>query len=105
MPRTRTPRTHRTVLTNPFALVYLVICAGLLVWALIVSSADTPDASMAGVVPLLATAPASLVLLVLPDHSAMFIVSVVVGALVNASVIGWCARTLSRYRNGPGSTA
>ncbi|MVO85282.1 hypothetical protein GPA10_11080 [Streptomyces sp. p1417] len=97
------PRSRRAVLTHPLALVYLALCAGLLVWALVVSSIDTPDASMAGVVPVLATAPASLILLVLPEHSAMFIVSVAVGALANAAVIGWCARTLSRHRNGPGS--
>ncbi|MFG3258807.1 SCO4225 family membrane protein [Streptomyces sp. NPDC048172] len=67
-----------------------------MVWALVVSSLDNPDASMAGVIPLFATAPVSLVLLVLPDHVSMLFVAVGLGALVNALFIGWCARTLSR---------
>jgi hypothetical protein len=83
-------------LRSPFALAYLLLCVGLVVWALAVSAADDSGESMAGVVPLLATAPASLVFLVLPDGAAMLVVSMVVGALVNASVIGWCARALSR---------
>ncbi|MFJ5305672.1 SCO4225 family membrane protein [Streptomyces sp. NPDC088350] len=83
-------------LRNPFALGYLVLCGGLVVWALAVSVADDSGESMAGVVPLLTTAPASLVFLVLPDGAAMLVVAMVVGALVNASVIGWCARALGR---------
>ncbi|MGB8943214.1 MAG: hypothetical protein WCD21_23700 [Streptomyces sp.] len=78
------------------ALAYLAVCAALLVWALVVSAADTTDESMAGVIPLLATAPASFVLLALPDGTAMVVLAVAVGALVNAAVIDWCARALSR---------
>ncbi|MFH8465252.1 SCO4225 family membrane protein [Streptomyces sp. NPDC017991] len=86
-------------LKDVFALVYLVVCAGLVVWAYVVSASDGSDGSMAGVIPLLATAPASLVpLMLLPDAAAMFLVAVAFGALVNALVIGWCARALRRGR-------
>ncbi|GAB2947320.1 hypothetical protein GCM10023080_002460 [Streptomyces pseudoechinosporeus] len=77
-------------------LVYLVVCAVLLVWALVVTAGDSSGESMAGVIPLLATAPASLVLLVLPDGAVMLVAAVVLGALVNAAIIGWCARALRR---------
>jgi hypothetical protein len=90
------PRSLRHALGNVVARVYLALCAVLLVWAVVVSVGDGSDESMAGVIPLLATAPASLVLLALPDHVAMFVVAVVFGALVNATVIGWCARALRR---------
>ncbi|WP_329255124.1 hypothetical protein OG223_29745 [Streptomyces sp. NBC_01478] len=83
-------------LRNPFALGYLAVCVAIVVWTVVVTVMDDSGESMAGVVPVLATAPASLVLLVLPDGRAMFVVAVVLGALVNASVIGWCARALSR---------
>ncbi|MFI0779373.1 SCO4225 family membrane protein [Streptomyces sp. NPDC021212] len=78
------------------ARVYLAVCTVLLAWALVVTVSDGSGESMAGVIPLLATASASLVLLVLPDHDAMFVAAVTVGALVNAAVIGWCARALRR---------
>ncbi|MEV0223110.1 hypothetical protein [Streptomyces sp. NPDC050704] len=77
-------------------LVYLGVCAVLLVWALVVTAADSSDESMAGVIPLLATAPTSLVLLVLPDNDVMLIPAIALGATVNAAIIGWCARTLRR---------
>ncbi|MDV9172176.1 hypothetical protein R6V09_18925 [Streptomyces sp. W16] len=83
-------------LRNPFALAYLALCAALLVWAVVVTIADDSGGSMAAVIPLLGTAPASLVFLVLPDGAAMLTVSIALGALVNASVIGWCAHALSR---------
>ncbi|WP_033286355.1 SCO4225 family membrane protein [Streptomyces sp. NRRL F-525] len=83
-------------LRNPFALGYLALCVALLVWTVVVSVMDDSGESMAGVVPVLATAPGSLVFLVLPGGKAMFFVAVVVGALVNASIIGWCARALGR---------
>ncbi|WP_409058772.1 SCO4225 family membrane protein [Streptomyces sp. SYP-A7185] len=78
------------------ALGYLAVCAALLIWALVVSVTDTSDESMAGVIPLLATAPASFVLLFLPDGTAMVVLAVAVGALVNAAIIDWCGRALSR---------
>ncbi|NLU70543.1 hypothetical protein HCC30_25290 [Streptomyces sp. HNM0574] len=87
----------RAAFGSPFALLYLVLCAGLQVWAVVVSS-HGPDASFAGVIPLFATAPVSLILLVLPDHTSMVYLSVGLGALVNAFLIGWCAHTLRKGR-------
>lgn len=83
-------------LRNPFALGYLALCLALLVWALVVTIADDSGESMAGVIPLLAAAPTSLVFLSLPGGAPTLVLSMVVGALVNASVIGWCARALTR---------
>ncbi|WP_447038398.1 SCO4225 family membrane protein [Streptomyces sp. DSM 118878] len=78
------------------ALAYAVVCAGLLIWAVVVTALDTTDESMAGVIPILATAPTSLLFLALPDGPGYFIAAVVVGTLVNAAVIRWCGRALSR---------
>ncbi|MGN5634601.1 SCO4225 family membrane protein [Streptomyces sp. AC154] len=75
---------------------YLGVCVGLLVWALVVTAVDSSGESMAGVIPALATAPGSLVFLVLPDSAAMFITAIVLGAGVNAAIIGWCTRALRR---------
>ncbi|WP_329219386.1 hypothetical protein OG352_22915 [Streptomyces sp. NBC_01485] len=86
----------RHALTDVVALVYLALCTALLGWSIVVSVVDDSGESMAGVIPLLATLPASFVVGVLPDSPAMFVVGVVVGALVNAAVIGWCARALRR---------
>ncbi|MGH1552629.1 SCO4225 family membrane protein [Streptomyces sp. L7] len=47
-------------LRNPFALSYLALCAVLLLWAIAVNIPDDSDGAMAFVVPLMATAPASL---------------------------------------------
>ncbi|MEV0776369.1 SCO4225 family membrane protein [Streptomyces sp. NPDC050433] len=88
----------RHALSDIFARVYLGICAVLLVGAYVVTATDSSDESMAGVIPALATAPASLVMLVLPDHRATIVVGVAFGALVNATVIGLCSRAL-RHRN------
>ncbi|MGP4049983.1 SCO4225 family membrane protein [Streptomyces sp. 2A115] len=79
-------------------LAYLVVCVVLLVWALMVTAGDSSGESMAGVIPLLATAPASLVFLVLPDNNVMFISAVAFGAEVNVEIIGWCTRALRRGR-------
>ncbi|MFE7810442.1 SCO4225 family membrane protein [Streptomyces sp. NPDC057433] len=90
-------RRLRHLFGDVFALVYLGVCAALLVWALVVTAAgDGSDASFAGVIPLLATAPVSIVLLLLPGGPMTVIAAVVGGALANAAVIGWCARTLRR---------
>ncbi|MCS0638492.1 hypothetical protein NX801_23100 [Streptomyces sp. LP05-1] len=86
----------RAALGSVLARLYLAVCAGLLVWALVVSSLDQPDASFAGVVPLFATAPVSLIVIRLPDHVLSIVLAVALGALVNAVLIGWCARTLRR---------
>ncbi len=93
----RLRRTH----SEAAALFYLASCAVLLVWALVTTMGDDSGESMAGVIPLLATAPGSLVLLVLPDDPLWFIAAVALGAEVNAAVIGWCARALRRG-DGPG---
>ncbi|WP_328672279.1 SCO4225 family membrane protein [Streptomyces sp. NBC_00328] len=85
-------RGMRRALGTLAARIYLTACVLLLGWALVVSS----EGSMAIVIPLLATMPASLVLFVLPEHSGMLLLSMVLGALVNALVIGWCARVLRR---------
>lgn len=77
-------------------LAYLGVCAVLLVWAVVVTVGDSTDASMAGVIPLFATAPASLVLLVLPDNIVMAFLAVALGAAVNTAIIGWCTRALRR---------
>lgn len=93
------PRRVRHALSDLAALVYLGICAVLLVWALVVTINDSTDESMALVIPMLATAPASFVLFFLPDGPAMVVLAIGVGAMANATVIGWCARVL---RRGPG---
>ncbi|WP_326675353.1 SCO4225 family membrane protein [Streptomyces sp. NBC_01237] len=96
-------RTVREALSSVVALVYLGACAILLIWALTADAGD--DASFAGVIPTLATAPVSLVLLVLPDHISMAVLAIALGALVNAVLIGWCVRTLRRGRGGSTPTA
>ncbi|MEU9200895.1 hypothetical protein [Streptomyces sp. NPDC048332] len=78
------------------ALVYLGVCAALLVWALVVDAGETTDASMAGVIPFLATAPASLAFLMLPANGFGYFTAIAVGAAVNAAIIGWCTRALRR---------
>ncbi|MEU9184733.1 hypothetical protein AB0D14_09230 [Streptomyces sp. NPDC048484] len=93
-------RLLRHALGDIFARIYLLACAVLLVWALVETTRESSDASMAGVIPLLATAPASFVpLMLLPTGIGMFVATVVIGALANALVIGWCARALRRGRS------
>ncbi|MFI2033441.1 SCO4225 family membrane protein [Streptomyces bottropensis] len=75
---------------------YLGVCVVLLVWAVVVTVGDSTDESMAGVIPLFATAPASLVLLVLPGNIVMAFIAVAFGAAVNTAIIGWCTRALRR---------
>ena len=98
------PRRLRHVLGDVVALVYLAVCAALLVWAIVVALADDSGESMAAVIPLFATAPGSLLVLVLPEGGAMLLLAVVLGALINATVIGWCSRALRRG-GGRGTTA
>jgi hypothetical protein len=93
-------RRLRHALTDVVALVYLAGCAALLVWALVVTAWDDSGESMAGVIPLLATAPSSFVLFVLPEGGAMLIVSFALGALANATLIGLCSRALRRGGRG-----
>ncbi|WP_055694763.1 SCO4225 family membrane protein [Streptomyces prasinopilosus] len=95
--RTLLHRLRRVFLGDVLAVVYLGLCAALLGWAIVVTFVDAgEDASFAGIVPLLATAPVSLLLFGLPGGAATFLGAVAGGALANAAVIGWCARTLRR---------
>ncbi|MFF1921857.1 SCO4225 family membrane protein [Streptomyces sp. NPDC058221] len=92
-------RVPRLAVGDVIALVYLVACAGLLIWACVVTAIDDSGESMAGVVPLLASAPVSLVLLMLPGGTATLVLAGALGALVNAAIIRWCARALRRGTN------
>ncbi|MGW2841430.1 SCO4225 family membrane protein [Streptomyces sp. NPDC001493] len=86
-------RSVRQALGTLAARVYLVGCALLLGWAIVASG----DGSMAAVIPLGATLPSSIVLLLtLPDSDVVFLLSIVLGALINALIIGWIARALRR---------
>ncbi len=78
------------------ALAYAVLCVALLIWAVVVTAMDSTDESMAGVIPLLATAPTSLLFLALPEGPAYFVAAILIGALTNAAIIRWCGRALSR---------
>ncbi|MET9554256.1 hypothetical protein [Streptomyces sp. NPDC006645] len=89
-------RRVRHALSDIFALGYLAVCAALIIWAVVVTVTDDTGESMAGVIPTLATAPGSLVMLALPDSGAAMVASIVLGALVNATVIGLCSRALRR---------
>ncbi|WP_405675456.1 hypothetical protein OG292_07120 [Streptomyces sp. NBC_01511] len=92
----RALRAVRRTFAGVYVRVYLAVCVALLGWSVVVSTGPNEDASFAGVVPLMATAPLSLIVIVLPDHVSMFYLSVGVGALANAVPIAWCARVLSR---------
>ncbi|MEU1090411.1 SCO4225 family membrane protein [Streptomyces sp. NPDC005576] len=94
-------RSVRRALSTLAARVYLVGCALLLGWAIVASG----DGSMAAVIPMFATIPSSLVLLlVLPDSDVAFLLSIVLGALINALLIGWIAGALRRgHRPDPAS--
>lgn len=84
------------------ARLYLIAFALIFGWAL-VSSRD--DESMAAVIPLFATVPSSVVLLfTLPETDWTFVASILLGAVFNALIIGWCARVLRRG-NRPDTTA
>ncbi|MGY3205467.1 SCO4225 family membrane protein [Streptomyces sp. TE5632] len=85
------------------ALAYLVLCAAVLVWAVVAIATDDSGEAMALIFPLLVTAPGSLVVLVLPEHGSMFFASLVIGAAVNAAIISWCTSVLRRGRPDPES--
>ncbi|MGK5446081.1 SCO4225 family membrane protein [Streptomyces radiopugnans] len=96
--RRRVRRVASAVAGTWTARAYLALCGSLLVWVL----ADAflvshEDASMAGVVPLLATAPLSMLFLLAPGEGILTYLSVVVvSALANAALINWCVRALGR---------
>ncbi|MER6833793.1 hypothetical protein ABT320_07310 [Streptomyces cellulosae] len=79
---------------DAFALTYLAVCAALTVWALAAGTAEHEDASLAGVIPVLATAPVSIAALALPGGAPTFVLAAMLGALVNAAAITWCSRRL-----------
>ncbi|MEU2599903.1 hypothetical protein ABZ678_10130 [Streptomyces hirsutus] len=85
------------------ALAYLVLCAAVLVWAVVTIATDDSGEAMALIFPLLITAPGSLVVFVLPEHGSMFFASLVFGAAVNAAIISWCTSVLRRGRPDPES--
>ncbi|MGW0857138.1 SCO4225 family membrane protein [Streptomyces sp. NPDC002690] len=88
----------RRALGTLAARVYLVGFVLLLGWAVVMSG----DESMAAVIPLIATAPGSVVALItLPDSDVAFLLSMVLGALFNALLIGWIADVLRRHRPDP----
>lgn len=99
-------RVLRVVAGNWISGGYLALCFALLVWVWIDSTfVDHADASFAGVVPMLATAPVSLVLLLLVDTvPGGFYLPVVLGAVVNAAVIGWCVEALRGRARTPART-
>lgn len=87
---------------------YLALCCALLLWALADAAfVEHQDASFAGVVPLLATAPLSVAfILLLPEGSApAFVLAVLVSALVNAALITWCVRVARRHRGRSGAAS
>ncbi|MFJ4785749.1 SCO4225 family membrane protein [Streptomyces sp. NPDC088794] len=103
LPSSRSPspppsllRRLRHYLTDFVALGYLAVCAGLLGWLLFLFLDPDADIGFAPVVPAFATAPASFVWFLLPDSTVLLFVALAFGALVNATVIGWCSRTLRR---------
>ncbi|MGP4047929.1 SCO4225 family membrane protein [Streptomyces sp. 2A115] len=78
--------------TTPFGTwpsrLYLAVCAALIVWLAVVSSQPHDDASFAAVIPILATAPTSLLVLAVPDGATAGLYAVLaVSAVVNAWVI------------------
>lgn len=89
-------RRSRPAAGDIVALVYLAAGVALLIWAIVVSTGEGSDGSMAAVIPLLATAPVSFVWLVLPGGVVTLVVAVLLGGLANAALIAWCARVLRR---------
>lgn len=101
--RTRGARRTRRVLTAVAgtwtARAYLVLCGALLVWVLADAALVThEDASFTGIFPLLATAPLSLLFLLLAPGEGLlvYLLVVVVCAVANAALINWCVRAAGR---------
>lgn len=82
------------------ARLYLAVCAGLIVWLAVVSSQPQEDGSFAAVVPLLFTAPTSMLALALPDGATAGLYAVLsASAVVNAWLLDVFYRRL-RSRRG-----
>lgn len=85
----------RRTLSTLAARIYLTACVLLLGWALLAAS----EGSMAITIPMFATTPSSLLLLLLlPENDATSLLSIMLGALTNATIIGWCHLTLSEHK-------
>jgi hypothetical protein len=90
---------------NWFSRGYLALCAGLLIWVALESVLYTgPDPSFAGVWPILATFPTSLLtigvgfglepLLPSPVALPLFLVLIAVAAYANAALLGLLVRSI-----------
>ncbi|MFE2376427.1 SCO4225 family membrane protein [Streptomyces sp. NPDC059398] len=94
-------RIGRTVAGDWISRGYLVVVAALLVWVWVDTTlVSHPDASFAGVYPILLTAPTSLLLLLPGIEGALVYVVLVAAALVNSSVVGLIVRLADGQ--GPG---
>ncbi|MFD3314431.1 SCO4225 family membrane protein [Streptomyces sp. NPDC058694] len=87
-------------LSAPFgtwpARLYLAVSAALIVWLAVVSSQPQADASFAAVIPILFTAPTSLLALAIPGGSVAWMYAVLAAsAMVNAWLIDLVWRRLS----------
>jgi hypothetical protein len=92
-------RTLGTPLGTWPARLYLAVCAALIVWLAVVSAQPHEDASFAAVVPLLVTAPTSMLVLAVPDGATAGVFAVLaVSAVVNAWLIDMGWRRLSGRR-------
>jgi hypothetical protein len=80
------------------ARLYLALSAALIVWLAVVSSQPTDDASLAAVIPILFTAPTSLLVLAAPDGVAWLYAVLGASAMVNAWLIDLVWRRLSSRR-------
>lgn len=81
---------------NRASRAYLTLCAGLIIWVWVDTTlVHQEGASLAGIFPLLVTAPASMLIAVVPEGSVLgYYLVVVAAALVNAGLIGLCVRHL-----------
>ncbi|QNP69312.1 hypothetical protein IAG44_07585 [Streptomyces roseirectus] len=87
----------RQNLVNPAALAYLALVLAVAGWVAVDALfVDHPDASLVGVWLFLVTAPTSWLFLMLPGP--LPLVGIVVGALVQAAVIGAGYRAATRGR-------
>ncbi|MET9532260.1 MULTISPECIES: SCO4225 family membrane protein [unclassified Streptomyces] len=102
-------RIGRTVAGDWVSRGYLMVIAALLVWVWVDTTlVSHPDASFAGVYPILLTAPGSLLLLLPGIEGPLGWVVLVAAALVNSTVISLIVRRAgghgSSRRAGPGAT-
>ncbi|OON80679.1 SCO4225 family membrane protein [Streptomyces tsukubensis] len=90
---------------NLFARLYLAVCVLLLIWVAVDSTlVPHEDASFAGVVPLILTAPFSLVVLALPINGlAGVLLPIAAGAVVNAWLITRIGRATGSTRHRAGA--